>query len=302
MKRALVILLLSMTQTVFAQAPEPERSYHGFLMGFDAMGGVGDYRGAHRNGGLRLGIRIRPVAAIGFDIGFGAAFLGHRYEGERLGGVEGSVHLDVRSYFNGGGIVQPFIVGGLRYGRFFATNAEDSCPSEHGGPTGPIISTNMSFYDLSAGVGHRARAQRPRRAGVGSAWSSPIERARCGVSSRSPQRPDLASSVGLVEPARAGDDGRNARPRNRGPEARGLVVIPTQLAQRRSDKRGMESHQVLYFVGAFSMLAAAANWGWFFRHRKAARMVRLFGRRGARTLYFFLGLTLCVLAFRLRGF
>lgn len=62
----------------------------------------------------------------------------------------------------------------------------------------------------------------------------------------------------------------------------------------------MESHQILYFVGAFSMIAAAGNWGWFFRHRKAARMVRLFGRQGARMLYFFLGLMLCVLAFNTR--
>lgn len=62
----------------------------------------------------------------------------------------------------------------------------------------------------------------------------------------------------------------------------------------------MQSHEILYCIGAFSMIAAAANWGWFFRHRKAARLVRLFGRQGARMLYFFLGLGLCVVAFQLR--
>ena len=62
----------------------------------------------------------------------------------------------------------------------------------------------------------------------------------------------------------------------------------------------MESHEILYFVGAFSMIAAAANWSWFFEHRKAARVVRLFGRQGARMLYFFFGLMICVLAFHAR--
>ncbi len=135
-------------------ATPPRRSLNGFVMGFDVMAGIDRYRGAHRNGALRVGFRLRPVAALGFDIGFGIAFLGHEVEDVRLNGLEGSVHVDMRTYFNAGAPTQPFLVGGLRYGRFFATNAESECPSVHSSsPSEPTISVSMSFYDLSGGAG-----------------------------------------------------------------------------------------------------------------------------------------------------
>lgn len=152
-------ILISLPQVGTAQSSESERaSENGFMFGFDGMGGVDRSRGAYRNGGLRLGARLRPVPALGFDIGIGVAFLGYRTQDTMLNGLEGTLHLDVRTYFNGGGTSQPFVVGGLRYGRFFATNASSECPSVHSpSPSEPTISTNMSFYDLSGGAGLEIR-------------------------------------------------------------------------------------------------------------------------------------------------
>jgi hypothetical protein len=46
--------------------------------------------------------------------------------------------------------------------------------------------------------------------------------------------------------------------------------------------------------GAFAMAGAALDWDWFMNHRKAQRLVRLFGRGGARGIYAALGAGLLV--------
>ena len=38
-------------------------------------------------------------------------------------------------------------------------------------------------------------------------------------------------------------------------------------------------------AGLFSVAGAALDWDWFMNHRKAQRLVRLFGRGGARAVY-----------------
>ena len=43
-------------------------------------------------------------------------------------------------------------------------------------------------------------------------------------------------------------------------------------------------------VGAFTILGAAANWEWFMNGRRAQFFLWLFGRDGARVVYFLLGL------------
>lgn len=47
-------------------------------------------------------------------------------------------------------------------------------------------------------------------------------------------------------------------------------------------------------IGVFSILAAIKDWDFFMNHRKAQLFVRLFGRRGARFLYVFLGCFLVI--------
>ncbi len=47
---------------------------------------------------------------------------------------------------------------------------------------------------------------------------------------------------------------------------------------------------IMYLLGGFAILASLMNWNWFFEHRKAAFVVRIFGRAGARILYLMLGL------------
>jgi small neutral amino acid transporter SnatA (MarC family) len=45
-------------------------------------------------------------------------------------------------------------------------------------------------------------------------------------------------------------------------------------------------------AGLFSLAGALLNWGWFMSHYKAAVIVRLIGRTGARVLYALIGLFL----------
>ena len=52
----------------------------------------------------------------------------------------------------------------------------------------------------------------------------------------------------------------------------------------------------LFFVaaGIFSMAGAILNWNWFFNSRKAAFMVNMIGRTGARIFYGLLGAAIAV--------
>lgn len=50
-----------------------------------------------------------------------------------------------------------------------------------------------------------------------------------------------------------------------------------------------------WLAGMFTILAAIADWEWFFTHPKARFFVDRFGRSGARVFYVILGLTLAVL-------
>ena len=51
---------------------------------------------------------------------------------------------------------------------------------------------------------------------------------------------------------------------------------------------------VIAATGLFSVAGAALDWDWFMNHRKAQRLVRLFGRGGARAVYAALGAGLLV--------
>lgn len=48
-------------------------------------------------------------------------------------------------------------------------------------------------------------------------------------------------------------------------------------------------------AGVFSICGALFNWNWFMTHRKAAFMVRILGRSGARIFYGALGVLLVIL-------
>lgn len=50
-------------------------------------------------------------------------------------------------------------------------------------------------------------------------------------------------------------------------------------------------------AGTFTIVAAMADWEWFFTHPKAKFFVDRFGRSGARVFYGILGLTLVALGF-----
>jgi len=61
---------------------------------------------------------------------------------------------------------------------------------------------------------------------------------------------------------------------------------------------GSEEHLLGWFLaagGAFSLCAAVLDWNWFMNHRKAQRLVKWFGRGGARVFYGLLGTGLVVL-------
>ena len=57
------------------------------------------------------------------------------------------------------------------------------------------------------------------------------------------------------------------------------------------DPRGL----IAVAAGIFSICGAVFNWDWFMTHRKAAFMVRIFGRSGARIFYGALGVFLLIL-------
>lgn len=52
-------------------------------------------------------------------------------------------------------------------------------------------------------------------------------------------------------------------------------------------------------AGAFTVVAAFADWDWFMQNYKARFFVNLLGRQGARTFYAILGLAIIVLGLRL---
>ena len=59
---------------------------------------------------------------------------------------------------------------------------------------------------------------------------------------------------------------------------------------------------IFAFIGAaFSMVAAVANWDWFFNHSRARLFVSVFGRQGARVAYFGLGLFLIGIGIMMMG-
>ncbi len=49
---------------------------------------------------------------------------------------------------------------------------------------------------------------------------------------------------------------------------------------------------LLIAAGLYVIIAAAFNWSWFMNHRKAARIIKLFGQKGARAFYLAVGLVL----------
>lgn len=51
---------------------------------------------------------------------------------------------------------------------------------------------------------------------------------------------------------------------------------------------------LLIAAGLYVLTAAALNWSWFMEHRKAARIARVFGPRGARAFYIVIGLALAI--------
>ncbi|HNO78425.1 MAG TPA: immunity 17 family protein [Phycisphaerae bacterium] len=42
-------------------------------------------------------------------------------------------------------------------------------------------------------------------------------------------------------------------------------------------------------LGAFTICGAMMNWDWYMNHRRAWLFVKLFGRNGARVVYFVIG-------------
>ena len=56
-----------------------------------------------------------------------------------------------------------------------------------------------------------------------------------------------------------------------------------------------------WVAGTFTIVAAIADWEWFFSHPKARFFVDRFGRSGARVFYVILGLMLVVLGFVCRN-
>ena len=53
-------------------------------------------------------------------------------------------------------------------------------------------------------------------------------------------------------------------------------------------------------IGCFSMVGAVANWNWFMNSPRAAFMVKILGRNGARVFYMLLGAAL--VAFSIYGY
>ena len=49
-------------------------------------------------------------------------------------------------------------------------------------------------------------------------------------------------------------------------------------------------------MGGFCLLGAILNWNWFFNARKAAMIVKIFGRNGARIFYGALGVVIIAAA------
>ncbi|MEM9070879.1 MAG: hypothetical protein AAGE52_20385 [Myxococcota bacterium] len=144
------------TPTAVAPAAENRAGPIGIFLAFDGFGGVQEDRGAQRNGGINFGVRLRPIRALGFDFGVRAGFLGHRNGDEQLIGIDGSLSFDTRVYLNPWNLAQLFVVGGVRYGRFAATNSTE-CPSEHSPAPEEVINVSMRYYDLSAGLGTEFR-------------------------------------------------------------------------------------------------------------------------------------------------
>ncbi len=67
----------------------------------------------------------------------------------------------------------------------------------------------------------------------------------------------------------------------------------------------MEGISVLYYLmiafGLFLIVAAIANWEWYFKQRRAQSVVKAMGRTGARWLYGLLGLFFAVFAYLVLG-
>ena len=49
---------------------------------------------------------------------------------------------------------------------------------------------------------------------------------------------------------------------------------------------------LLAVIGLFCILCSVGNYDWFFENRRAKPFVRMFGRKGARILYFAFGIFL----------
>jgi hypothetical protein len=53
---------------------------------------------------------------------------------------------------------------------------------------------------------------------------------------------------------------------------------------------------ILALVGLFCIICSVKDYNWFFEHRKAKLLVRLFGRKGARIFYLALGVFIVCLS------
>jgi hypothetical protein len=79
-------------------------------------------------------------------------------------------------------------------------------------------------------------------------------------------------------------------------EKRKTGFLITNYSFNLMQKINIVASVIFYFIGAFSAAAALLNWDWFFESSNASIFIKWFGRKGARWLYFIVGIMIIIVA------